>query len=237
MMFAQQVRVDPQDNVWIVDQMSGYVMKLDPTGLCLHARSARKRRRFPIPAPARARRWRRRPRRRQPARSGRAERRVQPADRRGLGRAGNIFVADGLGNARVAKFNSKGVFVKSWGSTRNRSPACSVRYCDCRRRPGQRLRRRRRQQAHPGLRQRRHLQDAVHQRRHARGALHDARTEPVSLQFNSNPPEDFDAAGEIYKLKLDGTVVGKFGRAGKLLKEFGTVNSIDCRSENCRLVR
>jgi hypothetical protein len=26
--------------------------------------------------------------------------------------------------------------------------------------------------------------------------------------------------------------VGKFGRAGKMLKEFGTVNSIDCRSEN-----
>src|SRR5580693_4574907 len=24
-MFAQQVRIDPQDNVWIVDQMTGYV--------------------------------------------------------------------------------------------------------------------------------------------------------------------------------------------------------------------
>src|SRR5438034_430398 len=31
-MFAQQVRIDPQDNIWIVDQMTGYVMKLDPTG-------------------------------------------------------------------------------------------------------------------------------------------------------------------------------------------------------------
>src|ERR1700736_6795448 len=30
--------------------------------------------------------------------------------------AGNIFVADGLGNARVAEFNSKGVFLRSWGS-------------------------------------------------------------------------------------------------------------------------
>jgi len=30
--------------------------------------------------------------------------------------AGNIFVADGMGNARVAKFDSKGVFIKSWGS-------------------------------------------------------------------------------------------------------------------------
>ena len=32
-MFAQQVRIDPQDNIWIVDQMAGYVMKLDPTGV------------------------------------------------------------------------------------------------------------------------------------------------------------------------------------------------------------
>ena len=37
-------------------------------------------------------------------------------------------------------------------------------------------------------------------------------------------------------MKLDGTVVGKFGRAGKLLKEFGTVNAIDCRTESNLLV-
>src|SRR6266849_2525764 len=29
---AQQVRVDPQDNIWVVDQMSGMVMKFDPKG-------------------------------------------------------------------------------------------------------------------------------------------------------------------------------------------------------------
>jgi hypothetical protein len=43
-----------------------------------------------------------------------------------------------------------------------------------------------------------------------------------------------DAA--IFKVDLDGNVVGKFGRAGKLPKEFGLVNSIDCRSENELLV-
>src|SRR6202790_4309259 len=31
-MYAQQVRVDPQDNIWIVDQMTNYVMKFDPEG-------------------------------------------------------------------------------------------------------------------------------------------------------------------------------------------------------------
>jgi hypothetical protein len=38
--------------------------------------------------------------------------------------------------------------------------------------------------------------------------------------------------GEIYRLELDGTVLGRFGSAGKLLKEFGTVNEIDCRNPN-----
>src|SRR5436305_3951699 len=31
-MFAQQVRIDPQDNVWLVDQMTNFVEKLDPSG-------------------------------------------------------------------------------------------------------------------------------------------------------------------------------------------------------------
>ena len=38
--------------------------------------------------------------------------------------------------------------------------------------------------------------------------------------------------GEIYKLELDGKPVGKFGRAGKLAKEFGTTNQVDCRIPN-----
>jgi uncharacterized protein YbaA (DUF1428 family) len=36
--------------------------------------------------------------------------------------------------------------------------------------------------------------------------------------------------GEIYKMELDGKILGKFGRAGKLMKEFGSVNEIDCRN-------
>ena len=59
---------------------------------------------------------------------------------------------------------------------------------------------------------------------------------PVLFVSNSNPWDDIDVAGEIYKMRLDGTVVGKFGRAGKLPKEFGTVNSIDCRSEKTLFV-
>ena len=38
--------------------------------------------------------------------------------------------------------------------------------------------------------------------------------------------------GEIYKLQLDGRIVGKFGRAGKIPGEFGVVNSLDCRTDS-----
>src|ERR1700688_4434955 len=48
-MFAQQVRIDPQDNIWIVDQMSGYVMKLDPAGRVLML-LGRKPEAIPVPS-------------------------------------------------------------------------------------------------------------------------------------------------------------------------------------------
>ncbi len=38
--------------------------------------------------------------------------------------------------------------------------------------------------------------------------------------------------GEIYKMELDGRILGKFGKAGKLTKELGTVHEIDCRNPN-----
>jgi hypothetical protein len=53
---------------------------------------------------------------------------------------------------------------------------------------------------------------------------------------NSNPnnsnPEISAVTGEIYKMELDGTVIGKFGKAGKMPGEFSTVHEIDCRNEN-----
>ena len=49
---------------------------------------------------------------------------------------------------------------------------------------------------------------------------------------NSNPSNDLDKGGEIYKLELNGTVVGKFGQAGKGSRDFGTVTGIDCRNPN-----
>jgi hypothetical protein len=38
--------------------------------------------------------------------------------------------------------------------------------------------------------------------------------------------------GRIYKMTLDGTVLGVLGETGKKLKQFGWINEIACPSEN-----
>ena len=55
----------------------------------------------------------------------------------------------------------------------------------------------------------------------------------VSNSVPENGNSQFrDITGEIYKMELDGTIIGKFGKAGKQLKEFSTVHEIDCRNPN-----
>ena len=115
-MFAQQVRVDKDDNIWAVDQMTNMVIKFDPQGhvaLLL----GRKAEATPIPtppAPAAP-----------PGVQGAPPGSGQPRDvfnrptDVAFDAQGNIFVADGQGNARVAKFDKDGIFVKSWGSKGN----------------------------------------------------------------------------------------------------------------------
>jgi len=152
-----------------------------------------------------------------------------------IDRAGNIYVADGVskagGNARVAKFDKDGHFIKSWGF-RGSDPGQfnSLR--------GVVL------DAQGNV----YVADAGNKRIQVFDGDGNVKSQitgigvptalcitPGSHQYlyssNSNDPETLDD-GEIYKLELDGKIVGRFGRAGHLPKEFGTVNAIDCRGEN-----
>jgi len=47
---------------------------------------------------------------------------------------------------------------------------------------------------------------------------------------NGNAPGTWKKTGQIYKMELDGTVLGKFGHAGKLAPGFQVVHAIDCRN-------
>jgi 6-bladed beta-propeller len=225
-MFAEQVRIDPQDNIWAVDQMTNMVMKFDPEGrlLLLLGRKAEA-----INVPAKL----------TPPVEGGAGRPQDVFDRPtdvAWDRGGNIYVADGLGDTRVAKFDRSGVFVRSWGSKGNEpGKFANVRSIVVDRQSNVYV-------ADAGNRRIQVFDNDGNFKTQFRdvGAPRALCLTSGATQYlyssNSNPPNDIDTGGEIYKLRLDGSIVGKFGRAGKLPKEFGTVNEIDCRNENTLLV-
>lgn len=218
---AQAVRVDPQDNIWIVDSGSNQVIKIRPDGRILLV-LGRKPEALNVPAPA-------------PAAPGAGagtpgDTFNRPTDV-AWDAAGNIFVADGFGNSRIAKFDKTGKFLKSAG-TRGADPGQfnmpSALAIDA--------------------------QGNVYVADRGNGRIQvlDNDLTPKSQignvgspwglcitsgphQFlyssNSNSSDNLDH-GEIYKLELNGTVLGKFGRAGKVAKEFGTTNHLSCRTEN-----
>ena len=220
-LFAAQVRIDPSDNIWVVDQMSNMVMKFDPQD---HVAMLLGRKAENIAVPTRAGR----------GNDGAG----QPTDLFNRptdvawDAAGDIFVADGLGNARIAKFDKEGKFLKSWGKRGTgdgefanvRSLAVDTQgnvY------------------AADGGNHRVEVFDNEGNFKTAFTDLGNPQAlcltkgaNPVLYVSDSNPPADIDRDGIIYRMRLDGTVTGKFGRAGKLPKEFGTVNAIDCRAAN-----
>jgi hypothetical protein len=276
--FAQAVRIDSQDNIWVVDQGSSNVIKFDPDGR-IQLVLSRKPEAIAVragatgaggsgrggaaeagragapeaarggPPPEGGRGGAAEPGRGGPAGGGRG-----PAGPPGSGipgdsftrtagvawdRAGNIYVADGAGNgtgnARVAKFDKDGHFIKSWGYR-----GTDVGQFNALR--GIAL------DAQDNV----YVADAGNKRiqvfdrdGNPKAQIANIGTpaaiciSPGGHQYlfssNSNDTETLDN-GEIYKLELDGRIVGRFGRAGKLAKEFGIVNAIDCRSENELLI-
>ena len=233
-LFAAQVRVDPQDNLWVVDEYSSMVMKFDAQGRVAFL-LGRKPESIANPGGRGGAggggegggRGRGGP----PGAGAQQDVFNRPTDV-AWDAQGNVFVADGRGNARVAKFSKDGVFVKSWGQ----KGAAPGQFADV-------------DSIAVDAQGNVYAADAGNARIQVFDNNGTFKTEikgvgnaqaicitpganQVMYVSNSNPPTDLDTGGEIYKMRLDGTMIGKFGRAGKLPKEFGTVNAIDCRTES-----
>jgi hypothetical protein len=226
-LFAQQVRVSPDDHVWIIDRMSGQVIRFDPQGRIQMVLS-RKPEAMPVPAGGGG-----------GGRGGRGftegESFQQPSDV-AWDSQGNIYVADGLTRGRIAKYEPSGRFITNFGAEGNG--------------PGQfagihGLQIDARDNLYVADYGNRRIQVLDSNGRFIReitgvGAPMAICITPGSNQVlyvsNSNPPDDLEVGGEIYKLRLDGTIIGRFGTVGKPIGRFGTVNAIDCRSENDLLV-
>jgi DNA-binding beta-propeller fold protein YncE len=214
--------VDPQDNIWVVDRGSNMVIKFNPEGRVVLTLS-------------------RKPESPGPAGGGRGGAQATGAGIPGdsfnrptdvaWDAAGNIFVADGYGNARIAKLDKNGRFLKSWGVKGTEPGQFDTPHSLATDSAGK---------VYVADLGNKRIQvfdnEGVFQTQISNvGAPWAICISPGAHQYlyssNSNDPRNMDN-GEIYKLELDGRVLGRFGRAGKLPREFGTVNQIDCRNPN-----
>jgi len=225
--FAHAVKVDKNDNVWVVDEGSNMVMKFNPQGLITLVLGRKDE------AIDYLEKFLEEGTRNDPAANsaigagaGRGGTFARPTDVT-WDQEGNIFVADGYDNSRVAKFTKDGAFVKSIGS---RGPAAG-------------------QFNTPHT----IASDAkgniyVGDRGNQRIQVFDPDLNPVRIINNVRAPwavcitppnaqgKQFlysaDAGGKIYKDDLEGHNLGWFGTTGKKEGQFYWVHEIDCPSEN-----
>jgi len=254
--FAHVVRVDPQDNIWMVDEGSNMIVKFSPEGKVLMTLGRKPEDFSGIPGPVAEGQSS------GGVSGGAIETQLLLATRPpmpganapvaaggegfNLGpfamfnretdvawdAAGNIFVSDGYNNKRVVKFDKDGKFLKEFGS-RGKGPG---QFEDV------------------------HTIQVDHQgnvyvgdRSNKRLSVFDndgnfktmfinvgspwaVCITPGQHQYlyssNSTGTTDMENGGEIYKMELDGHILGKFGTGGKQLKQFMAVHELDCRNDN-----
>jgi DNA-binding beta-propeller fold protein YncE len=225
-LFAQSVKVDRNDNIWVVDRGSNMVIEFAPDGRILMTMG---RKPESVPEAGRS------------GGPGRGNGAGVPGDNFNrptdvaFDSAGNIYIADGFGNARIAKFDKSGKHLKSWGTRGSEAGQFHLPLS---------LAFDARDNLYVADRGNKRIQvfdteGAPKVQITGAGSPWAICISPGAHQYlYSSSSNDFTNLddGAIYKMELDGKVVGKFGRAGKLVKEFGTVNQIDCRNPNELLV-
>jgi len=226
--FCHGIRVDAQDNIWVIDEGANSIIKFNPEGRVTMVLGRRIG--FPYtgmePAVKEA----------NPAPPYIFNRPTDVA----FDTAGNIFVADGYGNSRIVKYDKNGRFLKQVGS---RGPG-----------PGQfnlihAIAVDAQGNVYAGSRSDQRIE--VFDNDLTYKTTYDHVGAPWSLcitrgphQYlytsNSNPDsqdtELHKVSGQVFKMELDGTVLGKFGVPGKEQGQFSTVHGIDCRVDNEILV-
>ena len=245
--FAHTVKVDRQDNVWVTDKGSDMVIKFTPEGRVdmVFGRKQEASDEETGPSSIRTRRCR--------PQDGRFRQVTDVA----WDTAGNAYISDGYINSRVAKVDKDGNWLKSWGERGNGPGQFHTPHSiavDANGNVYVADRSNRRIQVFDGegnfLRQftidvpvppdaragdRQHADEADDRRRHlcARRALgdlhHRRRRTRCSTAADGFP-------GRIYKLTLDGKLLGMLGQSGKQLKQFGWIHEMACPEPNVLFV-
>ena len=240
--FAHTVKVDREDNIWVTDKGSDMVIKFDPQGRVLMVFGRKQEASDEETGPLRH------PKPPLPAEDGRFRQVTDVA----FDRNGNTFISDGYINSRVAKVDKDGNWLKSWGD-RGKEPGQfntphsiatdaqgNVYVAD---RGNHRI------QVFDGdgkfLRQFTIDVPVPPDAKPAIGKIPDeamvaggtfAPGSPWAICITPPPNQVLYSSdawpGRIYKLSLDGKVLGVLGRSGKQPKQFGWIHAMACPSEN-----
>ena len=237
--FAHTVRVDPQGNIWTSDEGTNMIVKFSNTGRVLMALGRRdeavEERAPHVPgAPEPAPRW------------GGFNRPTDVA----WDNDGNIFVADGYNNSRVVKIDKDGRWLKTWGERGKEPGQFNILHTIANDAQGN---------IYVGDRTNRRIQVFDPNGTLLRVMTIDVPyTKDVNVMLGAQPRPGVNALGvsgapwaicitkgptqyiysadavpgRIYKLTLEGKVLGVFGDAGKRAGEFGWIHQIACPSEN-----
>ncbi len=224
--FAHSVRVDKNDNIWTVDEGTNMITKFSPDGKVLMVLGRRP------PAVAGVLPFPNGP-------NAPAQKYIfcRPTDI-GWDPQGNIFISDGYCNNRVVKYDKNGRFLAQVGSEKAGKAMGEFNLPHALQVDGE---------GHVWVSDRGNnryvvLDNNLKPMREitdlgtAWTACISSGPHQYAFLSNSNPngnmPGTWEKTGEIYKTELDGTVLGKFGHAGKLPPGFQVVHNIDCRNPN-----
>ena len=245
--FAHMVRVDRDDNIWVTDKGSDMVVSFDPKG---HVRMVFGRKPEASDEDTGPLKHVNPP---LPAEDGRFRQVTDMA----WDPDGNIYISDGYINSRVAKASKEGDWLMSWGDRGSEPGKMHTPHSIAADAPGKiyvadRGNRRIQVFDTQGRLQRIIKIDVPFDPaiKPAIGAMPDVSRKDDPAVVNklmmpgapwvlciTPPPHQVLYAsdaypGRIYKMKLDGTVLGTLGRAGKQLKQFGWIHGLACPSEN-----
>jgi hypothetical protein len=239
--FAHAVKIDADDAIWVTDKGSDLVIKFTPEGRVAMVLGRKQEASDEDTAPLKH------PKPPLAAEDGRF-RQVTDVT---WDRSGNIFVSDGYINSRVAKFDRSGNWIKSFGVRGDKPGEFNTPHSIASDREGNIYvadRFNRRIQVFDG--------EGNFLRAFTIDVPFDHNVRPVignpldpnatSGTFSPGAPwaicitpgpnpvlYSSDAyPGRIYKLSLDGKVLGVLGGPGRELKQFGWIHEIACPSEN-----
>jgi len=244
--FGHSVRVDPHDNIWVTDKGSDMVIEFNPRGRVAMVFGRKQEASDEDTGPLKH------PKPPLPAEAGRF-RQVTDVT---WDPAGNIYISDGYINSRIAKADKNGKWLASFGAPGKNPGEFNTPHNIAADAQGNLYvadRGNRRIQVLDGngkfLREIRIDVPVPADAPPAIGAVPDlakleAGGSPLTMAPGAPwtvcitpPPHQVlytsDAyPGRIYKLSLDGKVLGVLGESGKQLKQFGWVHEIACPSEN-----